>query len=687
MPLVSTMVLSSKRGSEAYLEAVVDRSARTVRFAVREGPGAAPPAPKEGRGATFRCLVCEHVATDDYLRAEGAAGRMGVQLLAKVVDGSHGRRYLPVSDLDEAGPAVPQPGWLPDGTLSLNARHSTPPTYGMRRFADLFTPRQLVVLTTLADQVGEVREDVLQDALAAGMDPSGGALSAGGLGAEAYADAVATYLSLAVSRLADFNNTIASWDSGNTNLRQLFVRQAMPMSWDFAEANLLAGPVSLSTVLGWITTTLAALVPVAPVTVELTDATTGSPHQHVAVATDPPYYDNVPYADLADFYYVWLRHPLKHIWPDLFETTLTPKASELVADPVRQGGRWAASEFFDTGMRRAFRAVRKSAAGVDAPVTIFYAFKQAESADSGSENVTSNTGWSTMLEGLLAAGYVIVGTWPLRTEQAQRSRASRSNALASSIVLVCRVRDGVVSMATRRDFVASLKREMPTALRDLQHGNIAPVDLAQSAIGPGMAIFSRYERVLEPDGTAMSVRTALALINQALDEILAEQEGEFDSDTRWAIAWYEQYGMGEAEFGVADVLARAKNTSVQGMVDAGIVAASRGRVRLLARDQYDQGWDPAHDRRLPAWEAAQRLVHVLLTQGEGPAGELLARLGSLGETARDLAYRLYQVSERKGWTDEARAYNALVVAWSDLSRGASSAPASAGPAQQSLGLE
>jgi putative DNA methylase len=406
----------------------------------------------------------------------------------------------------------------------------------------------------------------------------------------------------------------------------------------------------------------------------------------LAVSTDPPYYDNIGYADLSDFFYVWLRRSLGSIYPDLFGTLLTPKAAELVANPFRfDGNKDTADAHFERGLGAAFARIIE-VADPTVPVTIYYAFKQAETDDVDGDAAIASTGWETMLEGLLGSGFSIDGTWPMRSELGSRMRSQRSNALASSIVLVCRPRSTDAGITTRKDFVAALKREMPEALRTLQHGNIAPVDLAQSSIGPGMAIFSRYAKVLEPDGSAMRVRTALALINQVLDELLTEQEGEFDADTRWAIAWYEQFGLAESAYGTAETLSKAKNSSVAGLVEAGIVAASRGRVRLLARDEYSGDWDPAKDRRIPVWEATQRLVHALLTDGEAPAGALLARLGGLGDTARDLAYRMYHVAERKGWTDEARAYNALVVAWTDLSRGAETARA-AQPAQASLGLE
>jgi putative DNA methylase len=400
-------------------------------------------------------------------------------------------------------------------------------------------------------------------------------------------------------------------------------------------------------------------------------------------ATDPPYYDNVPYADLSDFFYIWLRRSLSGIYPDLFGTVLVPKARELVADPFRHGGRDASRRFFEEGMGQVFASIRASAyPGI--PAAVFYAFKQSEddtddeeedlSADAASESgrngrsLRTSTGWETMLQGLIDAGIQITGTWPVRTERVARTRNLDSNALASSIVLVCHPRPVDVPMASRREFLTALKRELPDALRDLQHGNIAPVDLAQASIGPGMAVFSRYADVVEADGLPMRVRTALQLINQALDEVLAEQEGEFDSDTRWAIAWFDQYGMDEGPFGTAETLSKAKNTSVAGLSQAGLLTAKAGKVRLLRRDELPETWDPVTDARRTVWEVTQHLIRALEKLGEDGAAALLRRVGEQGEIARDLAYRLYSTCERKKWAQEALAYNSLVIAWPQIAR-------------------
>ena len=389
------------------------------------------------------------------------------------------------------------------------------------------------------------------------------------------------------------------------------------------------------------------------------------------ISTDPPYYDNVPYADLSDFFYIWIRRSLGNVYPELFSTLLTPKAQELVADPVRQGGQESAQRFFETGLEQAFDRMREAEDPMY-PLTVYYAFKQAEHEEDDRQNnrgtlVRASTGWETMLQGLLRAGFSITGTWPIRTEQGGGLREVGRNSLASSIVLVCHPRPLDTSLTTRRDFLNALKRELPKALRDLQRGNIAPVDLAQAAIGPGMAVFSRYSKVLESDGTPMRVRTALQLINQMLDEVLAEQEGEYDADTRWAVGWFEQFGMDEGPYGLAETLSKAKNTAVGTLVEAGILRAQGGKVRLLHRDEFSSDWNPTKAKRLTVWEVTQRLIRALQEHGDAGAASILDHVGAYGEVARDLAYRLYTVCERKKWADEALAYNSLVVEWSDIS--------------------
>jgi putative DNA methylase len=381
------------------------------------------------------------------------------------------------------------------------------------------------------------------------------------------------------------------------------------------------------------------------------------------VSTDPPYFDNIGYADLSDFFYVWLRRSLRPVFPDLFATLAVPKAEELVATPYRHGSKEKAEEFFLEGMTRAMHCMTENAHEAF-PVTIYYAFKQAEKqGDAG----TSSTGWETFLDAVMCAGFAVSGTWPMRTELTGNLKKNVS-ALASSIVLVCRPRPADAPTATRREFLTALKAELPAALKHLQRGNIAPVDLAQSAIGPGMGVFTRYSSVIDAAGNPMSVREALALINETLDEVLAEQEGDLDADTRWALSWFDQYGFAEAEFGQAETLSKAKNTSVAGLVEAGVLDSKKGKVRLLRPEELPPDWDPATDKRLTVWEMVHHLVRVLGSGGETGAADLASRLGSRAETARELAYRLYTICDRKKRAPEALAYNTLVQSWPEIAR-------------------
>lgn len=674
VPLVRSFWLSTKKGKEAYVEPVIDRQTNSFRFKVKVGkptggfnPGKGTVGRKGGR-----CLLTNEPISFTHIRKEGQAGRMGVRLMAIVAEGGRGRVYLsPIEEHVEIAKQA-KPKWKPEHELPENPRDFKTPNYGMRTFASLFTSRQLVALTTFSDLVGEAREKVLADAKAAGTLPDDDRpLDEGGTGPTAYADAISTYLAFGVSKLADRGSTISSWDAGYTKIRNAFNRQALPMTWDFAEGN----PFSSSTgnwldLLDWGAKALNAWSGSAIGSSKQLDATAAIDEVGFPlISTDPPYYDNIGYADLSDYFYIWLRRSLFSIYPVLFSTLLTPKTQELIASPYRHdGSKEKAQAFFEKGLGDCFEKMHKSA-NREYPVTIFYAFKQAEIDNKNiADAAIASTGWETMLMGLIMAGFSIHGTWPMRSELSNRTIASGTNALASSIVLACRPRPEDAPMATRREFIAALKSELPKALVNLQHGNIAPVDLAQAAIGPGMAIFTRYSKVMEADGSPMSVRTALALINQTLDEVLAEQEGEFDADTRWAVAWFEQYGMEEGPFGDAETLSKAKNTSVEGLAQAGILFSRGGKVRLLRRDELPDDWEPASDRRFTVWEATQYLIKALHDRGEQGAAELLRKLGGVGESARDLSYRLYNICERKGWAQEALAYNSLVIAWPELSK-------------------
>lgn len=682
MPLTSKWWLSKKKGKETWVEPEVDRTVvpPVIHFIVKNGKGKPQDGTVNRQGAT--CLACGTSVPFDYIRSEGRAGRMGAQLMAIVAEGKHGRAYLSPTREQSAIAAQAIPSDVPETDLPLQALGFRIQLYGMTKHRDLFSPRQLIALTTFSELVQEAREKVLDDAHAAGWYVDGIALNDGGVGANAYADAVATYMAIALDKGADYGSSICSWHAGRDTVRNTFARQAIPMIWDYAEANLFSeSSGNFQGAVDWVAQVIALSPCNALGKVQQRDATTAvNGIAHPLISTDPPYYDNIGYADLADFFYIWLRHSLHTVYPNLFKTMLVPKTQELVATPYRFGGsRIEAQKFFETGLGLAFERMR-AVAHPDYPLTVYYAFKQAESeadgnddvAENGNNNIvkkfTASTGWETMLEGLIRSGFAITGTWPMRTEMVNRSVGQGSNALASSIVLVCRPRSVEASVASRRQFLNALRVELPLALKNLQHGSIAPVDLAQASIGPGMAIYSRYSKVVESDGTTLSVRTALQLINRALDEVLAEQEGEYDAETRWAIAWFEEYAMNPGEYGRAETLSKAKNTSVQSLVGAGFLEAKSGKVRLLSRDELAVTWNPKEQRHLTVWEVMQRMIHAQDKKGDTASGDILRRGGEKAAIARDLAYRLYTVCERKGWTQEALAYNSLVVSWSEISR-------------------
>lgn len=701
VPLMGTFWLSSKKGTLAWLHPVVDRKSNTWCFEVRTGEppdrNAVKQGTKLGRGS-FRCLLSDTPIEYSHLRDQAAQKRLGNRLVCIVAEIGRGRTYLNASREHEQAAQVALPHWCPEERVTTPCHDvDRLPMYGMPTWADAFTSRQLTALVTFSDLVREVRQDVLKDARDAGLSPND---------AEEYAKAVATFLALALDRCADFNCALSTWKPSGQQQMHLFGRQAIPMVWDFAEANMF-GDKAICWVNAVDITADAIEAAATPgmakgLARQIDAASAWDELRGVLVSTDPPYYANIGYAALSDFFYVWLRRTIGDLYPDLFKTILVPKEPELVAAPERfDGDTEKAREHFETGFRKAFTALREK---MDPrfPLTVYYAYKQ-EDEEAGQEEedrsqeeegrrangVDLTTGWETLLEALLGSGFQITATWPVRASQKWRMVAMGTNALASYIVLACRPRPAEAPQCSRREFIAELKKELPAALRHLQQGNIAPVDLAQASIGPGMAVFSRYAKVMESSGRAMTVRTALALINQTLDEVLAEQEAEFDADTRWALAWFEQHGAEDGPFGDAETLSKAKNTAVSGLVEAGIVSARAGKVRLVRREELGGRRQKAEARSekeggkvedlmeavtpsCSVWLATQCLVRALEEGGESGAAELLRKLGARGETARELCYRLHKICERRGWAQEAVSYNALAVAWPEIARLASS---------------
>jgi len=674
VPLISTYWLSSKKGKLAWLDPVVDKAAGTYRFEVRTGVlkdrESISAGTKLGRGAKFRCLLTDEPLDESHIKTEAKRNRLGYCLLAVVAEVKRGRLYLPAPDTQREAAVVSAPEGEVAELLADDPRNIWCVGYGLTRFDQLFTPRQLTAMVTLSDLVKEIASEVRRDALAAGLSSED---------ADAYSRTVTTFLALAVDRCSDFNNALCRWSSSNQKVMNLFGRQAIPMVWDFAEANILGESVGAwHTCSEYVADCIEALTAGSSQLghARQIDAATGANGiTNLLVSTDPPYYDNISYAGLSDFFYVWLRRTVGSLYPDLFSTVLVPKMPELTASPERFGGdKDKAKEHFETGFRNAFTALRDK---MDPrfPLTVYYAFKQDDEESGttdgeGDSGVDLTTGWETLLEALIFSGLQITATWPVRASQAWRMVSMGTNALASYIVLACRPRAMDAPQTSSTQFRQELKRTLPAALRHLQQGNIAPVDFAQAAIGPGMAVYSRYSRILESTGTPMPVRVALGLINKTLTEVLSEQEDEFDADTRWAIAWFEQMGFGEGEFGDANTLATAKNTSVAGMVKAGIIVSKAGRVRLLKPEELPKDWDPATDSRLTVWEMTHHLLRVYHYEkaGDVVAANLLRKLGAQADVARDLAYRLFNLCEKKKRSQEAQAYNALVLGWPEIAR-------------------
>lgn len=667
IPLASTFVLSTKEGKEAYIEPVIENGG--YRFTVKLGKPKDAEVAKNGTklaGANFVCIMSGEPIPGDYIKAEGKSGRMSARMMAIVAEGEHRRVYLPPTEAMEDIARQAKPEWKPEIEFFQQALGFRVGNYGMTKWSDLFTSRQLVALTTFSDLVQRARDRVKNDASTSGMVDDDKSLDQNGAGATAYADAVGVYLAFAVDKGANYWSSLCAWHQTRDGIVSTFGRQVVPIVWDYAEANPFSDS-SGNVLLGveQASRMIESLGVGLPGSASQQDAANQAVSSTKVVSTDPPYYDNIGYADLSDFFFVWLRRSLRPSFPDLFSTLAVPKAEELVATPGRHGGKKQAGKFFLDGMTQAMHSLAARAHPAF-PITIYYAFKQSES---NSADGNASTGWDTFLDAVIRAGFAISGTWPMRTEYTGNLKTNRS-ALASSIVLVCRPRADDAPTATRRELLTALKAELPVALTHLQRGNIAPVDLAQAAIGPGMAIYTRYAKVLDAKGEPLSVHEALALINQTLDEALAQQEGDFDADSRWTLAWFEQYGFAEGEYGIAEMLSKAKNTSVQGLKDAGILdkRSPGGKVRLLRPKELKADWDPSTDTRLTAWEMVHHLIRVLEADGETGAAAFAARLGAKAETARELCYRLYTLCERKKRAAEALSYNSLVQSWPEIMR-------------------
>ena len=675
VPIASSFLLSSKKGKEAWIEPIVDRASKTITYEIRTGGSKedwakAKEGTKQGRGAHFRCLISDTAITPEYVKTAGKSGRLGHTLIAIVTEGPKGRVYVAPSINDEDTALSAAPSWEPSRPLPRHSQYIGVLGYGFDDFRDLYSKRQLAVLEAFSDAAIAASGSALERAKSLLPREDDRSLNDGGLGAVAYADAIKTYLSFLVSQVANHSTTVCGWNSPNQQMRSTFSRQAISMTWDYAEVN----PFSTSS--GSFYNLHSRMIKgfealgasFQPGHLTQLDAQNVLYAGNMAISTDPPYYDNIPYADLSDLFYEWLRRSLRETYPDVFSTLAVPKMEELVADRMRHKGAENAEAFFLAGMSSVFSAMAEQAdEGI--PATVYYAFRQSEIQQEG----VSSTGWATFIQAILDAGYSLVGTWPMRTEKPGRMRAVGANALANSVVLVCRKRKANAESVTRAELIRALKRELPPAIADLQAANVSPADMPQSAIGPGMGVFSRYQGVLESDDSLMSVKAALQLINAELDEYLGGIQGEFDPDTRFTINWFEQNGMSKGDYGVADNLARARGIAVESVKHAGIVESQAGKVRILKRSELDPEWEPQTDTHLTVWECLQHLVRAHERDGISYNTALLLRkIDDKAEAVKDLAYCLYDICANKRQdAKEATAYNALIADWSDLTREAS----------------
>lgn len=658
MPLVRSFILNTKKNPVFYSRPIVERNSannKIIGYEVLQGSPVIKGTVNRG-GAV--CVCCNEPVKLDYVRNEGRCERMGQVLIGMVVDIGKGKTYVSPSKEHESIAFKVHCEWKPETSLPEKALGFRVQLYGMDQHWKLFSERQRFGLSTIQKSIEYAKKEIIQSG-----------------GSEEYANAIISFLYLALDRCVDFNNSLCRWNSGNEKVMNLFGRQAVPMVWDFGEANLLGSAVG-----AWITCLEYVADCSEVVLTEISKPQTANQFnasnynftsQDYLISTDPPYYDNIGYSDLSDFFYVWLRKGLQNQYPELLSTVLVPKMEELVASDFRYGSKEAAKEHFEGGFKKAFDNFKK---GLDPrfPLTVYYAFKQDEDDDNDDTDETKDsgisltTGWETLLESLVSTGFQINATWPLKASQKWRMVAMGTNALTSYIVLACRPRSENAPSITRREYLQILKKELPKSIEVLQHSNLAPVDMAQATIGPGMAIFSRYEKIMEQDGKPMTVKTALSLINKTLDEILAEQEGDFDVETRWAISWFEQNTFAEGPFGDADALGRAKNTAVNALVHAGIVKSGGGKVKLISREELKSDWDPSADNRIVIWELTQHLIKQLQEKGELGAAQLYKKLGATADVARELAYRLFTICEKKSWAQEAQAYNSLVLSWNQI---------------------
>ena len=664
VPLVNSFIVSSKKGKEEWIEPIVGPD--SISYKLHSGKPIGGNGTKIGKGASFQCLACGEISDKDYIHSEFEKGNVSSVLIGIVAESKNGRLYFsPDSYHQKIALSVN----VDETILDIQMDPNTPNLvsgrgYGISKWKQLFTKRQLLLLSTLSELLSDIRNVAYNDALSY-LTNDKTQLKDGGKGALAYSEAISVYLAFAIDKMADYHSSFCSWVSARDTMRNVFGRQAIPMVWDYAEANPFCDSSgSFNNMLTWVVKVVQNL-PSGFDSGNMVqwDATQDNGLRNIMVSTDPPYYDNIEYSSLSDFFYLWLRRSISNIYPDLFTTILTPKASELVAFPFRTGSSGEAKAYFENGMLKTCQNIYKYTRD-DVPVTIYYAFKQSET---DSDDSKASTGWETMLSAIIKAGFVITGTWPLNTEREGRSVAVGTNALASSIVIVCRKNAGDKPSTTQRNFLDELRREMVPALAKLQAANIAPVDLAQSAIGPGIAVYSKYKSITQADGTELSVRDALKLINRELDSHLNDQNPDMDMETSLALTMYKERGFNPWPFGDVNTLANAKNTSADNLAKIGIAVSGKGEVRLISHKEiapYSMG------RNFNLWLFTQQAVKAFSDEGYAGIAGMFADLTDEQITRiKALCYQLFSIADKKGWTEEALIYNSMITSW-DMAIGA-----------------
>jgi len=684
VPLISTYILSNKSGKEWYISPIIEKDG-AYRFEVIKGK---PPADASlgtkanAKKADFRCVLSGAAITAKYIREQARSGNLGSVLLCGIFQGDREKVFVSAEHIEYPKVAVEEElntAWIPNLDFFPKALGFRVGNYGLSHWSDVFSHRQLVTLSTLADLLLELEDEIASDFTRKYPNLGLNGLEDDGAGSNAYAQTVLSYLSLALSKLADYSNTLCTWNPTNQNIGHLFKMHYVSMTWDYPEVNPLSGGLSYSAVCDTVASAVREFETDIPkgYAIQMPCQDIASLKKKFIISTDPPYYNNIGYADLSDFFYVWLRRLLAKTYPYLFRTLSTPKQNEMVATPDRHGGRKQSESFFVDEMFKALSGIHEVLHPAY-PMTIYYAFKQSET---DLDAQTSSTGWSAFLNALIGADLQVLSAWPVRTERPTRTRALGSNALATSLVLSC-IRKGKRSIVQRAAFRASLRHELLTSLRTLQSTNIPPVDIRQALLGPGIKIFTSFDAVILPDDTELNVRDALREINNAIDEVMSGEESDFDSYTWFAIFWFESYGFNERPFGDAEGLALVRNSSVAGMEKSGIMKSLAGKIRLLRCEDLPDEWRPEGDDDISIWKATQHLIKTLRELGEVSAAALLARVmkakpdRDIGRDCYSLAIRMFNYCEKTKQAEEARAYNGLVIAWPELEKRAAAASSS-----------